>query len=109
MFALIQIENHASNKGKTAGRYQFDTHLIRIGLIDVNASVRHFVLFTNYVYQQYDWHGTNSYRISNICTYLYSYCGGDDGRIRRLKCQNNLIIVLQYHKILYCIPKLFKL
>ena len=32
MFALIQSENHASNKGKTAGRYQFDTHPTRIGL-----------------------------------------------------------------------------
>ena len=25
MVALIQSENHAANKGKTAGRYQFDT------------------------------------------------------------------------------------
>ena len=25
MIALIQSENHAANKGKTAGRYQFDT------------------------------------------------------------------------------------
>ena len=32
MFALIQSENHASNKGKTAGRYQFDTHPAGIGL-----------------------------------------------------------------------------
>jgi len=32
MFALIQIENHASNKGKTEGRYQFDSHPTRIGL-----------------------------------------------------------------------------
>ena len=32
MFALIQSENHASNKGKTAGRYQFDTNLTGIGL-----------------------------------------------------------------------------
>jgi len=34
MFALIQSENHASNKGKTTGRYQFDTHPTgsRIGL-----------------------------------------------------------------------------
>ena len=32
MFALIQSENHASNKGKTAGRYQFDTHPTGIGL-----------------------------------------------------------------------------
>ena len=33
MVALIQSENHASNKGKTAGRYQFDTHPTGIGLI----------------------------------------------------------------------------
>ena len=26
MFAMIQSENHALSKGKTAGRYQFDTH-----------------------------------------------------------------------------------
>ena len=32
MFALIQSENHASNKGKMTGRYQFDTHLKGIGL-----------------------------------------------------------------------------
>ena len=32
MVALIQSENHAANKGKTAGRYQFDTHPTRIGL-----------------------------------------------------------------------------
>ena len=32
MFALIQSKNHASNKGKMAGRYQFDTHLTEIGL-----------------------------------------------------------------------------
>lgn len=32
MFALIQIEKHASNKGSTAGRYQFDTHPTGIGL-----------------------------------------------------------------------------
>ena len=32
MVALIQSKNHASNKGKTAGRYQFDTHPTRIGL-----------------------------------------------------------------------------
>ena len=32
MFALIQSKNHASNKGKTAGRYQFDTHPTEIGL-----------------------------------------------------------------------------
>ena len=35
MVALIQSENHASNKGKTAGRYQFDTHPTGIGLIDI--------------------------------------------------------------------------
>ena len=33
MFALIQSENHALNKEKTAGRYQFDTHLTGIGLM----------------------------------------------------------------------------
>ena len=32
MVALIQSENHASNKGKTAGRYQFDTHPTGVGL-----------------------------------------------------------------------------
>ena len=32
IFALIQSENHASNKGNTAGRYQFDTHPTGIGL-----------------------------------------------------------------------------
>ena len=32
MVALIQSENHAANKGKTAGRYQFDTHPTGIGL-----------------------------------------------------------------------------
>ena len=32
MVALIQSENHATNKGKTAGRYQFDTHPTGIGL-----------------------------------------------------------------------------
>ena len=32
MVALIQSENHDTNKGKTAGRYQFDTHPTRIGL-----------------------------------------------------------------------------
>ena len=32
MFALIQSSNHASNKGKTAGRYQFETHPTGIGL-----------------------------------------------------------------------------
>ena len=26
MVALNQSKNHAANKGKTAGRYQFDTH-----------------------------------------------------------------------------------
>ena len=36
MFALIQSENPASNKGKTAGRYQFDTHLTGIGLMNQN-------------------------------------------------------------------------
>ena len=32
MFALIQSKNHASKKGKRAGRYKFDTHPTRIGL-----------------------------------------------------------------------------
>ena len=32
MFVLIQSENHASKKGKMAGRYQFYTHPTRIGL-----------------------------------------------------------------------------
>ena len=36
MIALIQSENHAANKGKTAERYQFDTHPIGIGLIMVS-------------------------------------------------------------------------
>ena len=36
MVALIQSENHAANKGKTAGRYQFDTHPTRIGLTNPN-------------------------------------------------------------------------
>ena len=29
--ALIQSENHAANKEKMAGRYQFDTHQTGIG------------------------------------------------------------------------------
>ena len=32
MVTLIQSENHAANKGKMAGRYQFDNHPTRIGL-----------------------------------------------------------------------------
>ena len=32
MVALIQSENHSANKGKIAGRYQFDTHPTGIGL-----------------------------------------------------------------------------
>ena len=32
MVALIQSENNASNEGKMADRYQFDTHLTEIGL-----------------------------------------------------------------------------
>ena len=42
MAALIQSENHAANKGKTTGRYQFDTHSTGIGLsfgIFVNRSI----------------------------------------------------------------------
>ena len=34
MFALIQSKNHASNKGKRVGRYQFDTHPTGIGLME---------------------------------------------------------------------------
>ena len=34
MVVLIQSENHAANKEKTAGRYQFDTHPPGIGLIE---------------------------------------------------------------------------
>ena len=34
MVALIQSENHAANKGKTAGRDQFVTHPTGIGLIE---------------------------------------------------------------------------
>ena len=33
MVALIQSENHAANKGKMAGRNQFDTNPTGIGLI----------------------------------------------------------------------------
>ena len=33
MVALIQSENHAANKEKTAGRNQFDTHPTGIELI----------------------------------------------------------------------------
>ena len=32
MVAVIQSENHAANKGKTAGRYKFDTNPTGIGL-----------------------------------------------------------------------------
>ena len=32
MVALIQSKNHAANKGKTAGKYQFDTHTTGRGL-----------------------------------------------------------------------------
>ena len=32
MVTLIRSENHAANKGKTAGRYQLDTHPTGIGL-----------------------------------------------------------------------------
>ena len=35
MVALIQRKNYAANKGKTAGSYQFDTHLTGIGLIQL--------------------------------------------------------------------------
>ena len=36
MVALIQSENHAANKGKAAGRFQFDTNPTGIGLRDIN-------------------------------------------------------------------------
>ena len=32
MVALIQSQNHAANKGKTAGRYQLNTQPTGIGL-----------------------------------------------------------------------------
>ena len=32
MVALIQSENHAANKGETAGRYQLNTNPTGIGL-----------------------------------------------------------------------------
>ena len=32
MVPWIQSKNHAANKGKSAGRYQFDTHPTEIGL-----------------------------------------------------------------------------
>ena len=35
MVALIQGENYAANKGKTAGSYQFDTNPTGIGLIQL--------------------------------------------------------------------------
>ena len=35
MVALIQRENHAANKGKIAGRYQFDTHPTGIELKNI--------------------------------------------------------------------------
>ena len=38
MVALNQSENHAANKGKMAGRYQFDTHPTGIGLKNVSSS-----------------------------------------------------------------------
>ena len=36
MVALIHSKNHAANKGKMAGRYQFDTHPTGIGLTTLN-------------------------------------------------------------------------
>ena len=47
MFALIQSENHASNKGKTAGRCQFDTHPTGIGLIEGLTVVKHCGILHN--------------------------------------------------------------
>ena len=32
---MIQSINYAANKGKTAGRYQFDTHPTGIGLMAI--------------------------------------------------------------------------
>ena len=43
MFALIQSENHAANKGKTAGRYQFDTHPTGIGLKRVYSKIKNLL------------------------------------------------------------------
>ena len=37
MVALIMSENHAANKRKTAGRYQFDTHPTGMGLKEPSA------------------------------------------------------------------------
>ena len=42
MVALIQSENHAANKGKTAGRYQFDTHPTGIGLKSIEVNTTYF-------------------------------------------------------------------
>ena len=53
MVALIQIENHTANKGKTAGRYQFDTHLTGIGLKEgVSSNPYPFVYFIRHVHNQ---------------------------------------------------------
>ena len=38
----VKSENHAANKGKTAGRYQFDMHPTGIGLM--------WVLYFNYYF-----------------------------------------------------------
>ena len=45
MFALVQIKNRALNKGKTAGRYQFDTHPTGIGLNIKNVWIRILKIF----------------------------------------------------------------
>ena len=45
MVALIQSENHAVNKEKTAGRYQFDTHPTGIGLIWMQWATSNLIMF----------------------------------------------------------------
>ena len=42
MVVLIQSENHAANKEKTAGRYQFDTHPTGIGLKSIEVNTTYF-------------------------------------------------------------------
>ena len=40
MVALIQSENHASNIGKMAGRYQFDTQPTGIELMQIRCHIK---------------------------------------------------------------------
>ena len=40
MVALIHSENNTANRGKTAGRYQFNTHLSRVNLVDEYNAIR---------------------------------------------------------------------